>query len=124
MESRILIYLMVVGVSIFGFYVLFFFVPIGIWITARIAGVKISLLELIYMKMCRVAPAPIVRSMIMAAKAGIEIRMDDLEAHSQAGGNVENVVTGMIIAKNKNEHLSFQEACRRDLASKDFTDGM
>jgi uncharacterized protein YqfA (UPF0365 family) len=121
MESRIVTYLIVIGVSIFGFYVLYIFVPFGLWITARISGVKISLLELVYMKICRVAPAPIVRSMIMAAKAGIEIRMDDLEAHSLAGGNVENVVTGMIIAKNKNEYLSFQEACRRDLVNQDLT---
>lgn len=73
------------------------------------------------MKIRRVAPSPIVRSMIMAAKAGIGIQKDALEAHSLAGGNVENVVIGMIIAKFKDEHLSFKDACRLDLAKKDFT---
>jgi uncharacterized protein YqfA (UPF0365 family) len=121
MEDGIFSYLILIGVFIFGLYILFFFVPFGLWLRAKISGVRISLLELIYLKMRRVAPSPIVRSMIMAAKAGIEIKQDALEAHSLAGGNVENVVTGMIIAKNKNEYLSFKEACKMDLAKKDLT---
>jgi len=121
MEKEIFTYIIAIGLIIFGFYILFSFVPFGIWLSARISGVKISLLELIYMKMRRIAPSPIVRSMIMAAKAGIEIDKDALEAHSLAGGNVENVVTGMIIAKNRDEQLSYKEACKFDLANKDLT---
>jgi len=73
------------------------------------------------MKVCRVAPSPIVKSMIMAAKAEIEIDIDALEAHSLAGGNVERVVEKMIKAKNKNVLLSFKEACKLDLAHQDLT---
>jgi len=120
MEGGIFTYLIVIGVFIFGFYVLYFFVPFGIWFTAQISGVRISLLDLIDMKIRRVAPSPIVRSLIMAAKAGIEIQKDALEAHSMAGGNVENVMTGLIIAKNKDKNLSFKEACKLDLARKDL----
>lgn len=118
MENGIFNYLIVIGLFIFGFYVLFIYVPVGIWCTAKISGLRISLLDLIYMKMCRVAPSPIVKSMIMASKAGIEIQIDALSAHSRAGGNVENVVTEMIIAKNKDKQLSFKEACKKDLARK------
>jgi uncharacterized protein YqfA (UPF0365 family) len=121
MEVGILTYLIIIGVSIFGFYILIAFIPFGTWITARISGLRITLLDLIYMKIRRVATAPIIRSMIMAAKAGIDIHMDALEAHSMTGGNVENVVTGMIIARNKNQPLSFNEACKMDLAGKDLT---
>lgn len=113
-------YLMVIGVIIFGLYVLCIFVPLGTWFTARISGIKISLLDLIYMKIRRIAPSPIVRSLIMAAKAGIEIKQDDLEAHSMAGGNVENVVAKMIAARKKARELSFKEACKMDLAPKDL----
>jgi uncharacterized protein YqfA (UPF0365 family) len=120
MEGGIFTFLIFVGVFVFGVYVLFFFVPFGIWITAMISGVRISLLDLIYMKMRRIAPSPIVRSMTMAAKAEIDIQIDALEAHSLAGGNVINVVTGMITAKNKNVQLSFREACQMDLAHKDI----
>lgn len=121
MEGGIFTYLIVIGVFMFGFYVLYFFFPFGIWFTAQISGVRISLLELIDMKIRRVEPSPIVRSLIMAAKAGIEIQKDALEAHSMAGGNVENVMTGLIIAKNKDKDLSFKEACKLDLARKDLT---
>ncbi len=122
MEGGIFTYLIVIGVFIFGFYVLYYFFPFGIWFKAQISGVRISLLDLIDMKIRRVAPSPIVRSLIMAAKAGIEIQKDALEAHSMAGGNVENVMTGLIIAKSKNKDLSFKEACRLDLARKDLTE--
>ncbi len=121
MDNGILTYLIIVGVSIFGFYILIAFIPFTTWITARISGLRITLLDLIYMKIRRIATAPIVRSMIMAAKAGIDIHQDALEAHSFAGGDVENVVTGMIIAKNKNKPLSFNEACKMDLAGKDLS---
>lgn len=121
MEDGILAYLIIVGVSIFGFYILIAFIPFGTWITARVSGVRITLLDLIYMKVRRIATAPIVKCMIMAAKAGIDIQKDALEAHSMSGGNVENVVTGMIIARNKNKSLSFNKACKMDLAGKDLS---
>lgn len=121
MESVILTYVILIGVSIFGFYVLCFFFPFGVWLKAIVSGVRIPLLDLIEMKLRRIAPSPIVRSMIMAAKAGIEIQQDALEAHSLAGGNVEHVVTEMINAHNREEHLSFYDACYKDLASKNLT---
>jgi uncharacterized protein YqfA (UPF0365 family) len=122
MEGGIFTYLILIGVFIFGLYVLYSFVPFGIWVKAQISGVRISLLELINMKICRIAPSPIVRSMIMAARAHIEIHKDALEAHSKAGGDVEKVVREMIRARNNREHLSFKQACKLDLAIKDPTD--
>lgn len=120
MEDGILTYLLFIGVFLFGLYILIYFVPFRLWVTAIFSGVRVSLLDLIYMKLRRVAPAPVVRAMIMAAKAGIVIQVDALEAHSMAGGNVENVVTGMIIAKKKSVQLSFKEACQMDLDRKDL----
>ena len=122
MEGDIFSYLILTGVFIFGFYVLFAFVPFGIWLTAQISGVSISLLELINMKICRLAPYAIVRAMILAAKADMEIDKDDLKAHSRVGGDVENVVKGMIAAKKNNKDLSFKKACELDLAHADLTE--
>ena len=118
MGGGIFAILIIIGVFVFGLYVLYFFFPIGIWLRAHISGVRISLLDLIDMKIRRIEPSPIVRSMIMAANAGIEIQKDALEAHSLAGGNVENVMTGIIEAKKKGKHISFKEACKLDLAHK------
>jgi uncharacterized protein YqfA (UPF0365 family) len=71
------------------------------------------------MKIRRVAASPIVKSLILASKAGIEIQPAALEAHSMAGGNVEHVVKRMINAKKSKVQLSFSEACRLDLEQKD-----
>ncbi len=121
MENGIFAYLIVIGTFLFGLYVLIFFVPFGLWIRAINSGIGITLLELIDMKIRRVPPSPIVKSMILAEKEGIDIPMDALEAHSLAGGDVEHVVKGMIMAKNNNVHLSFKEACEMDLARKNLT---
>ena len=54
--------------------VLFFvFVPVGLWISAIASGVKIGILDLIGMRLRRVAPARIVLSLIKATKAGLII---------------------------------------------------
>jgi uncharacterized protein YqfA (UPF0365 family) len=118
MENGIIAYLIFIGTFLFGWYVLVFFVPLGLWIKALIAGLEITLLELIDMKIRRVPPSPIVQSMILAAKEELDIPMEALEAHCLAGGDVELVVKGMIMAKKNNVHFSFTEACEKDLARK------
>jgi uncharacterized protein YqfA (UPF0365 family) len=121
MGNGIFAYLIGIGTFLFGLYVLVFFVPLGLWIKALISGLEITLLELIDMKIRRVPPSPIVQSMILAAKEGIDIQMEALEAHCMAGGDVEHVVQGMIVSRNNNVHLSFKEACEKDLARKNLS---
>jgi len=72
--------------------VLLSFVPIGLWISAWAAGVSVGLLTLVGMRLRRVPPARIVLPMIKAAKGGIPVTVDKLEAHYLAGGNVDRVV--------------------------------
>jgi len=120
MGNGIFAYLIVIGTFLFGLYVLVFFVPLGLWIKALISGLGITLLELIDMKIRRVPPSPIIKSMILAANAGIDIPMEALEAHCLAGGDVEHVVKGMIMAKRYNVHLSYTEACERDLSRRNI----
>ena len=119
MEVGIGAYLILTGVFLFGVYVLVFLLPLGLWLKARISGVQITLLDLINMKVCRVPTSKVVKAMIMAAKSGIEINYEALESHCRAGGNVENVLRLIIVAKEKNKKLSFKEACQMDLDGKD-----
>lgn len=120
MGNGILAYLIITGTFLFGLYVLIFFVPFGLWIRAISSGIEITLLELIDMKIRRVAPSPIVKSMILAAKEGLDIQWEALEAHSKAGGDVELVVKAMVMAKDKHVDLSFKEASEKDLARKNL----
>ncbi|HKK63804.1 MAG TPA: flotillin-like FloA family protein, partial [Bacteroidales bacterium] len=86
-------WIIVVVASIIGLWIILYFIPIGLWFTALLSGVRISLLQLILMRWRKVPPSVIVRSMIEAHKAGLsEIKRDALEAHYLAGGHVEQVV--------------------------------
>ena len=100
--------------------VFFYFVPFLLWISARVSGVRISLIQLFLMRIRKVPPQVIVRAMIEAHKAGLKtITRDELEAHYLAGGHVERVVHALVSASKVNIDLGFQMATAIDLAGRD-----
>lgn len=119
---------------IFGGIILFFlflyFVPVNLWITAVFSQVRVSLLELVFMRIRKVPPSVIVNSLITATKAGLKIAEDeelpkrslktsDLETHYLAGGNVPQVIRALISADKANIDLTFKQATAIDLAGRD-----
>lgn len=111
--------IIIIVASIVGLWIIFYFIPIGLWFQALVSGVRISLLQLIFMRWRKVPPGIIVRSLIEASKAGIELQRNDLEAHFLAGGHVENVVHALVSASKANIDLPFQMATAIDLAGRD-----
>ena len=104
---------------IFVLVVVFFtMVPIGLWITARFSGVKISMASLVAMRFRRLSPSKIVNAMIKSHQAGIHIETNDLESHYLAGGNINQVVDALIAAERAKIDLSFEEAAAIDLAGR------
>lgn len=100
--------------------VFFYFVPFLLWISARVSGVRISLIQLFLMRIRKVPPQVIVRAMIEAHKAGLKtITRDELEAHYLAGGHVERVVHALVSASKAHIDLGFQMATAIDLAGRD-----
>ena len=103
-----------------GLILLLYFIPIGIWFSALVSGVQISLTQLFLMRFRKVPPGVITRAMIEAHKAGLEgIKRDELEAHFLAGGHVENVVHALVSAEKANIPLTFKMATAIDLAGRD-----
>ncbi|MCI8528392.1 MAG: flotillin-like protein FloA [Lachnospiraceae bacterium] len=94
-------------------------VPIRIWISAVASNVKVGIFNLVGMKLRRVPPAKIVFPLIKAVKAGIHVKVNQLEAHFMAGGNVDNVVNALIAAERAGMNLSFEKASAIDLAGRD-----
>ena len=94
-------------------------VPIGLWITAIAAGVKVGIFDLVAMRLRRVPPTAIVEPQINATKAGLTLSLDDLEAHFLAGGRVASVVSALIAADKANIELGFAQAAAIDLAGRD-----
>ena len=112
----------VVGIAIaaiFFLWLLFYFIPVGLWFTALLSGVRISLLQLIFMRWRKVPPKVIVQSLISSTKAGLSLNRNDLEAHYLAGGNVQGVVNALISADKANMALDFKTATAIDLAGRD-----
>jgi uncharacterized protein YqfA (UPF0365 family) len=117
------------GAGIYIFYIIgilivlmlvLYLVPIGLWFQALVSGVRISLIQLIFMRWRKVPPSVIVRALIEATKAGIaEIKRDELEAHYLAGGHVEKVVHALVSAAKANIELTFNMATAIDLAGRD-----
>jgi uncharacterized protein YqfA (UPF0365 family) len=110
-----------IGIIILVLVILFlYYVPILLWFSALVSGVRTSLLQLVLMRIRKVPPPVIVRAMIEAHKAGLKfIKRDELEAHFLAGGHVEKVVHALVSAEKANIDLTFQMATAIDLAGRD-----
>jgi uncharacterized protein YqfA (UPF0365 family) len=79
----------------------------------------VSMVTLIGMRLRTVPPAAIVRPLINASKAGLDINIDQLESHYLAGGRVDRVVGALISADKANIVLAFNQAAAIDLAGRD-----
>lgn len=105
-------------------WLFFYFVPVGLWFTALLSNVRVSLLQLILMRWRRVPPRVIVQSLISSTKAGLKLNRDELEAHYLAGGNVIKVVNALISADKANMGLDFKTATAIDLAGRDVLEAV
>ncbi len=104
--------------------ILFSFVPVGLWISAIAAGVKVTLMSLIGMRLRRVTPSRIILPFIKAQKGGVDTSIDKLEAHYLAGGNVDNVVDALIAATRADIPISFERAAAIDLAGRNVLEAV
>lgn len=111
--------IIILGLVLLAVLLFFLFVPVGLWISALASGVKIGIIQLVGMRLRRVAPAKIVLPMIKATKAGIAVKVNQLEAHYLAGGNVDNVINAMIAAERAEIAMTFEKASAIDLAGRD-----
>ena len=117
-NQAVLILVIVVGLAVLIFFLIFMRL-FGLWLSAQLAGVRISLLQMILMRWRRVDPRAIVDNMVTAHKAGIPLTRDQLEAHFLAGGNIKRVVNALVSADKANIPLDFKAATAIDLAGRD-----
>jgi uncharacterized protein YqfA (UPF0365 family) len=116
----ILIFVAVVA----GIMMLSWAVPVRLWIEAIFAGVRVSLGDLIGMRLRKVNPAMVVRPLIAATTAGLNLQTRGLEAHYLAGGHVDRVVKALISADKANLGLTFERAAAIDLAGRDVLEAV
>ena len=104
--------------------VILYIVPLPLWIAAWSSGAYVGLMTLVGMRLRRVPPATVVTARISAVKAGLQISIDDLEAHYLAGGNVVRVVNALISADKANIDMAFKRAAAIDLAGRDVLEAV
>ncbi|MFS0612643.1 flotillin-like protein FloA [Lederbergia ruris] len=124
MSIDMILLLGAIVVGIIVLLVLFTFVPIGLWVSALAAGVKIGIVTLIGMRLRRVIPGRVVNPLIKAHKAGIQVTTNQLESHYLAGGNVDRVVNALIAAQRANIELTFERAAAIDLAGRNVLEAV
>lgn len=114
-----LLVLIIIAVMVF-----LYFVPIGLWISAMAANVTVGIFTLVGMRMRRVPPDKIVMPLIKANKAGLNVNVNQLEAHYLAGGNVDKVVDALIAAHRAEIPLPFERSAAIDLAGRDVLEAV
>ena len=120
METSFYLPIFLIAGGIIFLIIFFHYVPFFLWLSAKVSGVHISLIQLFLMRIRNVPPYIIVPGMIEAHKAGLKnITRDELEAHYLAGGHVEKVVHALVSASKANIELPFQMATAIDLAGRD-----
>ena len=109
--------------SIVGLFILIsiimWAVPVRLWIEANTASVRVGIGSLIGMRLRKVSPPAIVRPLITATKAGLDLDINELEAHYLAGGRGDRVVGALISADKAAIELSFNQGAAIDLAGRD-----
>jgi uncharacterized protein YqfA (UPF0365 family) len=117
---------LIVLISVIGIFIILFFsfVPVGLWISSLAANVRVSFFNLIGMRLRRVTPSKIVLPLIKAIKAGLELNVNQLEAHYLAGGNIDAVVNALIASERAGIELPFEKAAAIDLAGRDVLDAV
>jgi len=117
-------YIVLAAAALLILWLFFYFVPVGLWISALAAGVPVGPITLVGMRLRKVHPHKVIVPMIAAWKAGLKLSISDLEAHYLAGGNVERVARALISADKANIDLEFQRAAAIDLAGRDVYDAV
>lgn len=123
MEAPLQLVLLIAG-GVVAVFLLLYLLPVNLWFTAQLSNVKISLLNLVLMRLRKVSPALVTNAMITSTKAGLKISTNEIETHYLAGGNVNKVIKALISADKANIPLDFKLATAIDLAGRDVFDAV
>ncbi|MEG0951812.1 MAG: flotillin-like FloA family protein, partial [Niameybacter sp.] len=124
MDASIIRSIVIIGIIGILIVTFFIFVPMGLWVSSLAANVKVSIFNLIGMRLRRVVPNRIVLPLIKSTKAGVGLNVNQLEAHYLAGGNVDRVVDALIAAERAGIELHFEKAAAIDLAGRDVLEAV
>jgi uncharacterized protein YqfA (UPF0365 family) len=123
MNQILLIVLAVVGLAV---VIVVFMLGqfLNLYVQALLSNARVSMLDIIGMRLRKVDIRTVVYSRIRAVKAGMDIPTNALETHYLAGGRVPNVISAMIAARKAKIDLDWDRATAIDLAGRDILDAV
>jgi len=119
--------LIVIGAVLLLFGIVFlviFFSFLRLWIQCFLTGARISIWDLIGMKLRNVDYGLIVRQKIALVQAGVKMSTQEMEAHYLARGNVAKTAAAVIAAHKAGFDLDWRKAAAIDLAGRDVLDAV
>ena len=116
--------ILLAAIIIVSLIIVLWFFPVALWFQAVLSSVYVSLLQLVLMRWRGVNPHTIVMAMITGTKAGLTLKVNELEAHYLAKGNVPKVIMALISANKANIALDFKMASAIDLAGRDVLEAV
>src|SRR5215467_9923809 len=114
------IFILLLGI----FLVVVFFSFVRLWIQSLLTGARISILDLVGMKLRNVDYAMIVRQKIALVQGGVKISTQDLESHYLTRGNVPKTAAAVIAAHKAKMELPWKDAAAIDLAGRDVLEAV
>lgn len=103
---------------------LFMLIQPELWFRAMISGTYVSIASLLRMRFMKLDVRSLVNIYIKARKAGVKIRIKQIESHAQARGNVQAVIEALVAAHNADLELSVSDAMAVDLAGRDIKEAV
>src|SRR5690606_35318322 len=101
MTHEITLIMSIVG-GVIAFFLLLYLLPVKLWFTAQLSNVRISLVNLVLMRLRKISPALVTNAMITSTKARFRITSNEIEALYHAGGNLNKVIKALISADKSN----------------------
>lgn len=117
-------YILIGILTLIGIFAFFWLIPVALWLEAWSSNAKVSIIDLVGMRLRRIPPASIVKPRIAAVNAGLQVTSEQLQQHHQAGGNVGRVVAAMVSAYKAGLRVSFDQAKKIDLAGRDVLEAI
>jgi uncharacterized protein YqfA (UPF0365 family) len=100
--------------------IIFYFVPVPLWLTSKFSGVPVGLWNLFQMRSLQgIDPFSVVLPAITARYADVPVTVSQLLNHKQSGGNVDRVISALIAASKANIKLDWDTVTKIDLAGRD-----
>ncbi len=123
--SDILLWILLGVIALVGLFIFFIMLAVlKLYVQALFSDAKVSMIDLIMMRLRKVPPEVVVLNRISAKKAGLDIPTDLMEAHYLARGNISRVVAAMIAADKAGIELPWNRATAIDLAGRDILDAV